>query len=153
MLESRVEAGLRKQVVKHGGLFLKFVSPSQAGVPDRIIITGGRVIFVELKKQGAKPRKLQDKVIERMRSHGADVRVVAGEAEADALVEELWPEKKEVLVNMNPLTTPSPAWIKSYRIRAGARGAGKRHALEMHTFPPEDGHGNFIYPEEDDDGV
>ena len=33
------------------------------------------------------------KVIERMRDHGADVRVVAGKAEADALVKELWPDE------------------------------------------------------------
>lgn len=92
MLESRVEAGLRSQVVKHGGMFLKFVSPSQAGVPDRIIIDNGRVIFVELKQKGEKPRLLQEKVIERMRRHGADVRVVAGRDEAKALVKELWPD-------------------------------------------------------------
>ena len=92
MLESRIEAGLRRQVSKRGGLFLKFVSPSQSGVPDRIIIDGGRVIFVELKQQGEKPRKLQQKVINRMRSHGADVRVVAGKEEAEALVKELWPQ-------------------------------------------------------------
>lgn len=92
MLESSIEAGLRKQVTKHGGLFLKFVSPSQAGVPDRIIIDHGRVIFVELKRKKEEPRKLQWKVIERMRRHGVDVRVVAGREEAKALVKELWPE-------------------------------------------------------------
>lgn len=93
MLESSIEAGLRKQVNKRGGLFLKFTSPGNDGVPDRIIIDRGRVIFVELKQQGEKPRKLQQKVIERMRGHGADVRVVAGKAEADALVKELWPDE------------------------------------------------------------
>lgn len=93
MLESSIEAGLRKQVIKHGGMFLKFVSPSQAGVPDRIIIDNGRVIFVELKQKGEKPRLLQEKIIGRMRSHGADVRVVAGKDEADALVKELWPDE------------------------------------------------------------
>ena len=94
MLESRIEAGLRSQVAKHGGMFLKFVSPSQSGVPDRIIIDRGRVIFVELKQKGEKPRLLQEVVIDRMRSHGADVRVVAGRDEARALVKELWPDEK-----------------------------------------------------------
>ena len=92
MLESSIERGLREQVKKRGGMFLKFTSPSQVGVPDRIISDRGRVIFVELKQKGEKPRLLQEKTIERMRRHGADVRVVAGRDEARALVKELWPD-------------------------------------------------------------
>lgn len=92
MLESRVEAGLRRKVIKHGGMFLKFVSPGQSGVPDRVIIDRGRIVFVELKREGEEPRKLQRKVIERLRKHGAVVRVVAGKDEAEALVKELWPD-------------------------------------------------------------
>lgn len=41
-------------------LYLKFVSPGHAGVPDRMILTpGGHVIFVELKQAGKKLRPLQ----------------------------------------------------------------------------------------------
>ena len=152
MLESSIEAGLRKQVIKHGGLFLKFVSPSQAGVPDRIIIDNGRVIFVELKQKGEKPRLLQEKMIGRMRRHGADVRVVAGRDEAKALVKELWPEGEQIHMSMNP--APPPSWVRSYHVRAGARRAGKHYEL-THRYPPEDGRGNFVYPDEEDedDGV
>lgn len=147
MLESSIEAGLRKQVIKHGGMFLKFVSPSQAGVPDRIIIDNGRVIFVELKQKGEKPRLLQEKIIGRMRSHGADVRVVAGKDEADALVKELWPKGNY--------------YQKSFEIQAGRRRCGQLNKAEYmrNRFPPEDGHGNPIYEddcvihEEDGDGV
>lgn len=91
MLESSIEAGLRKQVVKHGGMFLKFVSPNNAGVPDRIIIDQGRVIFVELKQERGCLRMLQACMIDKMRQAGADVRVVYGAEGARQLVKELWP--------------------------------------------------------------
>lgn len=50
-LEKEIEAKLRKLVVNHGGLCLKWVCPGWAGVPDRIILLpGGRVVFAELKR-------------------------------------------------------------------------------------------------------
>ncbi len=50
MKESTIEARLVREVKKRGGLCYKFVSPDNAGVPDRIVITPeGRTIFVELK--------------------------------------------------------------------------------------------------------
>lgn len=52
-------------------LYLKFVSPGHAGVPDRMILTpSGHVIFVELKQEGKKLRPLQlfwQKTLKRMR--------------------------------------------------------------------------------------
>ena len=92
MLESSIERGLREQVKKRGGMFLKFTSPGQAGVPDRVSIDGGRVVFVELKQTDGRLRPAQEVIIDRMRRHGADVRVVYGPAGARALVKELWPE-------------------------------------------------------------
>lgn len=59
-LESAIEDRLRKRVKLLGGLCLKFVSPGQNGVPDRIILLpGGRVVFAELKAPGKRERKLQ----------------------------------------------------------------------------------------------
>ena len=53
MRESRVEGALRKKVTAAGGLCLKFVSPGQRGVPDRLcIMPHGVVAFVELKAPG-----------------------------------------------------------------------------------------------------
>lgn len=50
-LEREIEAALRKRVSDAGGLCLKWVCPGWAGVPDRIVLMpGGRVIFVELKR-------------------------------------------------------------------------------------------------------
>lgn len=90
MLERSVEAGLREKVRKHGGLCFKFVSPGCSGVPDRLIIDNGRVIFVELKQDKGRLAPAQKQTIERMRSHGADVRVVYGSAGVNELIEELY---------------------------------------------------------------
>lgn len=50
-MEKDIEKALGRMVGKHGGLCLKWVCPGWAGVPDRIILLpGGRVIFVELKR-------------------------------------------------------------------------------------------------------
>lgn len=62
MEEKRVESKLVKVVKEKGGLCLKFVSPSVNGVPDRIILlSGGRMAFVETKATGKTLRKLQDR--------------------------------------------------------------------------------------------
>lgn len=61
MLEKTVEKELCNRVKNDlGGLSLKFVSPGQNGVPDRIILVPfGRIYFVETKAPGKKLRKLQ----------------------------------------------------------------------------------------------
>lgn len=92
MLEKDIEARLGKLVKAHGGLYYKFVSPSNPGVPDRIIIApDGRVIFVELKTEIGHLQHIQEWQISEMRKRGADVRVVQGLAAAKALVAELFP--------------------------------------------------------------
>ena len=60
MRERDIEKYLRDQVRKIGGRAYKFESPGNAGVPDRLILlSGGRVEFVELKAPGKKPTALQ----------------------------------------------------------------------------------------------
>lgn len=60
MRERDIEVKLRKSVEAHGGVCWKFVSPSTAGVPDRIILMPmGKIAFVEVKAPGESPRKLQ----------------------------------------------------------------------------------------------
>ena len=60
MTEKHVEAALRRYAKERGVLFLKFTSPGNAGVPDRILIgPTGKIAFLELKRPGESPRPLQ----------------------------------------------------------------------------------------------
>lgn len=87
--EGAVESYFVKQAKKHGFLYFKFTSPSNNGVPDRIIIGHGLTIFVELKAPGEKPRKLQTVVIDDMRNHGANVFVIDTKQVVDVFFENI----------------------------------------------------------------
>lgn len=89
MRETVVEKYLRKRCQENDFLCYKFVSPSNNGVPDRILIGHGMTLFVELKAPGQKPRELQNIVFERMRNHGATVYVVDTKEGVDQLLHDL----------------------------------------------------------------
>lgn len=90
MRESAVERRLTEMLRERGVLCLKFVSPGNPGVPDRIVLLpGGRAVFVELKAQGGRLGALQERQIARMRGLGADVRVLKGVEQVRGFVEEV----------------------------------------------------------------
>ena len=79
MLEKEVEKFLVREVKKIGGVSFKFISPGNAGVPDRIVILPtGKVVFVELKTDKGKLTKLQEVQIKKISDLGADARVLRG---------------------------------------------------------------------------
>lgn len=60
MLEKTIEKKLTTAVKKAGGIAPKFVSPSFAGMLDRLILLpDGKFAFAELKAPGESPRPLQ----------------------------------------------------------------------------------------------
>ncbi|MDE9454224.1 VRR-NUC domain-containing protein, partial [Xenorhabdus bovienii] len=66
-----------KEIKKAGGIAYKFVSPGRRSVPDRIcILPGGRILFVECKAPGEKPRPDQLREHERLRALGCEVVVL-----------------------------------------------------------------------------
>lgn len=87
--ESTVEDYLVAQANRRGFLCWKFVSPGVNGVPDRVLIGAGRVIFIECKAPGGKPRALQDVRLDEIRARGADARVCSSRESVDALMGEL----------------------------------------------------------------
>lgn len=88
--ERDIEKWMREKIEQLGGQFMKWVSPGNDGVPDRIaILPGGKVYFIELKKDGETPRKLQVWQQNRLRRLGCDVRTVEGMDEARQFIEEV----------------------------------------------------------------
>lgn len=76
MRESKIEKDCSEWAKQNGWLGFKFSSPNHKGVPDRLYIKGGLTVYVEFKAPGKKPTKLQERVIARMRKHGAIVHVI-----------------------------------------------------------------------------
>ncbi|SHI90747.1 VRR-NUC domain-containing protein [Clostridium amylolyticum] len=75
--ESTIEKRLKKEIELIGGKALKFVSPGMSGVPDRIVLLPhGKLIFVELKAPGEKPRPIQNKRIKELRALGFRVEII-----------------------------------------------------------------------------
>ncbi|HFZ1920597.1 TPA: VRR-NUC domain-containing protein [Serratia marcescens] len=75
--ESTIERHLVARVKAAGGIAYKFVSPGLRGVPDRVVLLpGGRIIFVECKAPGEKPRPEQLRQHARLHALGFDVVVL-----------------------------------------------------------------------------
>lgn len=71
MREKEIEQKLVKAVKTVDGLCIKFTSPGMDGVPDRLVLmTGGKLAFIELKATGKKPRPLQIKRMEQLKRLG-----------------------------------------------------------------------------------
>lgn len=85
--EGAIETYMRETALEMGFLFNKFQSPSQNGVPDRVVIGYGHTFFVELKKSNEEePREQQKIVINRMIDHGAEVFVIGTKEDAYKLL-------------------------------------------------------------------
>ena len=75
--EKSIEKQMRKYVKSIGGKFYKWVSPGEAGVPDRIcIMPSGDILFFEVKKPGGELSALQVDMIEELKCSQCNVYVV-----------------------------------------------------------------------------
>jgi len=77
LLESPIEKAFKKHVETLGWWCLKLKVISHAGFPDRVLMKApGRIVFVELKATGKKPRPLQVYVMKRLIKLGFEVHVI-----------------------------------------------------------------------------
>lgn len=94
MLESSIEDYFVSLCEKNGIWTDKYIS-GRRGVPDRLVIYHGRHVFVELKAPGKEPRKLQLEIHRRMRSYGAEIRVIDNKDDVAKFIQEIldtpWP--------------------------------------------------------------
>jgi len=90
MREKVIEGYLRDQVKAIGGVAYKFISPGNAGVPDRLILLpGARAVFAELKAPGKKSTALQDLQQKRITSLGFQVAVIDSKQGVDKFIAEV----------------------------------------------------------------
>lgn len=75
--EKDLEAKLRIEIEKRGGMALKHTAQYHRGIPDRIILLpNGVTVFVELKTTGKKPTALQMHAMKKLMSLGFPCYVV-----------------------------------------------------------------------------
>lgn len=90
MRESELEKRFCQLVKQAGGKAYKFVSPGNAGVPDRIVVLpGARIGFVELKRQGGQLRELQRFKRAELENLGCYTAVVDSEERAAEIISEI----------------------------------------------------------------
>lgn len=90
MLESAIERRLVRGVKAAGGQALKFVSPGHAGVPDRLVLMpGGRLYFVELKREHEVLTPLQIETHNRLRALGFEVLTLYGKDYVEGFLREI----------------------------------------------------------------
>lgn len=74
--ESSIERLLVKEVQALKGMCIKMIPTYEAGIPDRLVLYKGRAIFVELKREGEKPRAIQVFYMEQLKATGFECRVI-----------------------------------------------------------------------------
>lgn len=90
MLEKTLEKKLTTAVKKAGGIAPKFVSPSFAGMPDRLILLpDGKFAFAELKAPGQMPRALQVSRHRLLQSLGYKVYVIDRPEQIGGMIDKL----------------------------------------------------------------
>lgn len=88
--EKLIERKLVEAVKNKGGLCIKMLSDYFTGLPDRLcLFPGKKVIFVELKTTGQKPRKIQTFVHNKLKAMGFQVSIVDTVEGINSLIENI----------------------------------------------------------------
>ena len=90
MEEKEIERKFVKEIKLMGGMAFKFSPMGYDGMPDRLVlIPGGRIAFVELKRFGQKPRKLQEMRHRMLRRLGFKVYVLDSMEKIGGIIDEI----------------------------------------------------------------
>ncbi|USL89241.1 nuclease [Bacillus phage vB_BceS_LY1] len=85
--EKQIENYLKRKFESIGSIVLKFTSPGQAGVPDRLIILpDGFTIFVEVKCKTGRVAPLQQHWVDKINKQGANAHFVWSYEDVDKLL-------------------------------------------------------------------
>ena len=99
MRERDIEQWLRRQIESMGGLAFKFSSPGNDGVPDRLaVLPGGIIYFIELKTDRGRLTPIQRWQQERLIRRGCKVRTIWSKTQVDEWIgEEVMPDEVHAL--------------------------------------------------------
>lgn len=86
VLERTTETKVSEYAEAKGCLALKLNVMGRRGWPDRLYIYKGQVLFIEFKRLGEQPRKLQEYIHANIRKHGFDVELVDNEQQGYAAI-------------------------------------------------------------------
>jgi len=90
VLENAIEQKFVEGVKKLGGKAYKFVSPGNAGVPDRLVVVpGGSICFCELKQAGKALTPRQQKCRKELENFGVVIVPLAGIGAVNDFLEQL----------------------------------------------------------------
>lgn len=89
--EAYVQSKLLTGLESRGWWARKITSPSRNGIPDVVCARDGRVIWIEVKRDGDRKGPTRDETREMhvMSEHGLECRVVTGRNEVNDILEEL----------------------------------------------------------------
>jgi len=88
--EKDIERRLAEQTRARKGMCIKLLSMHIKGLPDRMcLFPKGRIVFVELKTTGQKPKPMQLYIHERIRELGFRVEVIDTLKGVDELINEM----------------------------------------------------------------
>jgi len=91
MRESKIERDVCVYAESHGIIAVKLTSPNRRGIPDRMFLgSDGKVLFIEFKQAGEKPRPNQQRFMDRLLDLGHNVATVSsiefGKGVVDAFI-------------------------------------------------------------------
>jgi hypothetical protein len=93
MYERQIESRVKSHCDRLGIYCRKFVSPSSAGVPDRFLAKGGKVMFLELKREGNKMTPLQEREIRKLNEAGVHAVCTIGYQAAIQAIDDFFAEE------------------------------------------------------------
>ncbi len=90
MLEKEIEKKIVTYAKSKDFLAYKFASPSNRSVPDRLCIgPTGNIFFIEFKREGEMPTKLQEYTFKILRARGITVAVIDDYNNGKLLIDEM----------------------------------------------------------------
>jgi hypothetical protein len=88
--EKAIERKLVESIKAQGGLCIKLLCDQFMGLPDRMcLLPGCKIVFVEVKTTGQKPRKIQIYVHNQLKALGFKVEVIDSIEGVNRLIEQI----------------------------------------------------------------